>query len=85
MEIIQSVGTSEEGDQNIFSKFLEIKQKNESLKANVYSQFWKHTSTSQHGMLTSFDSEKGIMRMDFLQAQVPFPKAPSDYNRQFLI
>ena len=41
MDIIQSTGTNSSDDQNIFSKFLEIKQKNETLKANVYNQFWK--------------------------------------------
>ena len=57
MDIIQSVRTSEHGDQNIFSKFLEIKHKNEALKSNVYSQFWKQTSKSHHRLSIYLDSE----------------------------
>jgi len=60
---------------------LEIKQKNETLKANTYAQFWKQTSTSEHRLLTTFDSEKGRMQMEFLQAQVTFPNTPSDYKK----
>ena len=81
MEIIQSTETKSVGDTNIFSKFLEIKQKNESLKSQVYSQFWKQTSTSQHRLLSSFDSERGRMQMAFLQAKIPFPKSTTDYKK----
>ena len=66
LEIIQTTGTSSVDDQNIFSNFLEIKQKNETLKSNVYNQFWKQTSTSQHRLLSTFDSEKGKIQMAFL-------------------
>ena len=51
------------------------------MKSNVYNQFWKQTSTSQHRLLSTFDSEKGKMQMAFLQAQIPFPKSPSDYKK----
>jgi len=60
---------------------LQIKQKNETLKANTYAQFWKYTSTSQHRLLTAFDSEKRRMKMAFLQAQVPSPKTFVDYKK----
>lgn len=39
LEITQSTGVSEKEEPNIFTNFLEIKQNNESLKANVYAQF----------------------------------------------
>lgn len=81
LEIIQSTGTNTSDDSNIFSRFLKIKQKNESLMSNMYSQFWKQTSTSQHRLLSTYDSEKGRMQMAFLQAQIPFPKSPSDYKK----
>jgi hypothetical protein len=55
-----------EKDSNIFDKYKEIKQKNELLKNNTYTQFWKQTSTAQHKLLSSFDTEKGIMQMAFL-------------------
>ena len=41
----------------------------------------KETSTSQNKLLTTFDCEKVRMKMEFLQAQVPFPKASSDYKK----
>jgi ParB-like chromosome segregation protein Spo0J len=53
-----------------------------SVTNNTYAQFWKQTSTTQHRLLSSFDTEKGRMHMAFLQAQVPHPKAVSDYKRE---
>lgn len=41
LEITQSAGLSEQKEPNFFTNFLEIKQNNESLKANVCAQFWK--------------------------------------------
>ena len=72
MEIISSTETSAVGDANIFLTFLEIKQKNESLKYQVYSQFWKPTSTSQHRLLSAFDSERGRMKMEFFKLRFHF-------------
>jgi len=80
LEITQYAGASEIMERNFFTNFLEIKHKNEALKANVYAQFWKKTSTSQHRFLIAFDSEKGRMQMAFLQDQFPFAKASSDYK-----
>jgi len=81
MELIQSTETSSAEDTNIFSTFFEIKQKNESLKSQVYNKFWKQTSTSQHRLLSAFDSERGRMKMAFLQAQIPFPKSTTYYKK----
>jgi hypothetical protein len=61
-----------------------IKKKNQMLTNNTYAQFWKQTSTTQHKLLSSFDTEKGRMHMAFLQAQVPHPKEISDYKRETL-
>jgi hypothetical protein len=66
---------------NIFDKYKMIKQKNELLNISTYAQFWKQTSTSQHILLFSFDTEKGRMHMEFLQAKVPHPKATSVYKK----
>jgi len=81
LEITQSAGPNEREESNVFTNFLEIKQNNEALKANVYAQLWKQTSTSQHRLLTTFNSNKGRMHMAFLQAQVPFPKGSSHYRK----
>jgi hypothetical protein len=66
---------------NIFEKYNLIKKKNEMLTNSTYAQFWKQTSTTQHRLLSSFDTEKGRMHMACLQAQVPQPKTISDYKR----
>jgi hypothetical protein len=67
---------------SIFEKYDLIKKKNEMLTSNTYAQFWKQTSTTQHRLLSSFDTEKGRMHMAFLQAQVPHPKEITDYKRE---
>jgi hypothetical protein len=66
---------------SIFEKYDLIKKKNEMLTNNTYAQFWKQTSTTQHRLLSAFDTEKGRMHMEFLQAQVPHPKEITDYKR----
>jgi hypothetical protein len=66
---------------SIFDKYKMIKQRNELLTSNTYAQFWKQTSTTQHRLLSAFDTEKGRMHMEFLQAQVPHPKTISDYKK----
>jgi hypothetical protein len=66
---------------SIFEKYDLIKKRNQTLTSNTYAQFWKQTSTTQHRLLSAFDTEKGRMHMDFLQAQVPDPKAITDYKR----
>jgi hypothetical protein len=38
-------------------------------------------STVQHRLLSPFDKEKGIMHMEFLQAQVLDPKVIINYKR----
>jgi hypothetical protein len=69
---------------SIFEKYDMIKKKNQMLTNNTYAQFWKQTSMAQHRLLSSFDTEKGRMHMAFLQAQVPDPKAITDYKRKCL-
>jgi hypothetical protein len=66
---------------SIFEKYDMIKKKNQMLTGNTYAQFWKQTSTAQHKLLSSFDTEKGRIHMAFLQAQVPDPKAITNYKR----
>jgi hypothetical protein len=66
---------------SIFEKYELIKKKNQTLTNSTYAQFQKQTSTAQHRLLSAFDTEKGRMRMAFLQAQVPDPKVITDYKR----
>jgi hypothetical protein len=68
-------------ESNIFDKYKQIKQRNDLLNNNTYTQFWKKTSTDQHKMLSTFDIERGRMKMEFLQAQVPYPRTTADYKK----
>jgi hypothetical protein len=53
---------------SIFEKYELIKKINQTLTNSTCVQFWKQTSTTQHRMLSAFDTEKGRMHMAFLQA-----------------
>lgn len=66
---------------SIFENYKLIKKKNQTLTSSTYAQFQKQMSTMQHRLLSTFDTEKGRMHMDFLQAQVPDPKVITDYKR----
>jgi hypothetical protein len=65
----------------IFEKYELIKKKNQTLTSSTYAQFRKQSSTTQHRLLSTFDTEKGRMHMAYLQAQVQDPKVISDYKR----
>jgi hypothetical protein len=67
---------------SIFEKYDLIKKNNQTLTNSTYAQFWKQTSTTQHRLLSTFDTKKGIIHMAFLQAQVPDPKVITDYKRE---
>jgi hypothetical protein len=58
-----------------------IKNKNQTLTNNTYSQFWKKTSIAQHRLLSAFDTEKGRTHL----AKVPQPKEITDYKRSTIV
>jgi hypothetical protein len=65
----------------IFEKYELIKKRNQTLSSSTYAQFRKQSSTTQHRLLSAFDTEKGQMHMEFLETQVPDPKVITDYKR----
>lgn len=65
---------------NIFSKYKDIKQRNEIIKASTHTQFWKQTVVSQDILLSAFDSEKAKMQIEFLEVKVAAPRSPGDYK-----
>jgi hypothetical protein len=69
-------------DSNIFDKYKHIKKRNVLLNRNTYTQLWKKTSTSQHRLLSAFDTERGRMQMELLQEQVPHPKSKDSCRLQ---
>lgn len=54
---------------------------NEILKESTYAQFWKQIATAQGRLLSAFDSEKGKMHMEFLEAQTTEPKNITNYKK----
>ena len=65
----------------ILDRYKYIKLKNEILKISTYTQFWKQTTSSQGRLLSTFDAEKGRMKMAFLQAHIAQPKSAADYKK----
>lgn len=51
------------------------------MKTTTFSQFWKQKSSSQHKLLSTFDTEKGKMKIAFPEVEVPFPKTVNDYKK----
>ena len=45
--------------QNTFSRYKEIKKKNEALEVTTYSKFRKQYSTTHHRILRALDTKKG--------------------------
>lgn len=74
---------AEKKEEEIYDTFMETKRRNEVLKANTYNEFWKQKNNSQSRLLLAFDSEKGRMRMAFLEAQIPQPKIVVDYKKTY--
>ena len=54
-----------EKEETVFDTFKEIKIRNEIMKKNTYAQFWKQSATAQGKILSTFDSEKIKMHMEF--------------------
>lgn len=67
-------------EKSIFYKYKEIMLKNENLKGNTYTKFWKQTASAQIRLLSDFDTEKGIIQMAFLQAHIPHPQTTANYK-----
>ena len=68
-----------------FSRYKEIKRKNEALKVTTFSKFWKQTSTTQHKLLSALDSQKGQFQLAFLEPTVLVPKSAEDYKTLSLL
>ena len=58
--------TTEEKDLDIKEKYKKIKQTNEEIKSEIYSQFLKKKPGNQNRLLTAFDYSKKKMIMSFL-------------------
>ena len=55
------------------------------LTNNTYAQFWKQSSTAQNILFSTFDTEKGRMHLEFLQARVSQPKEITNYKRSTIV
>lgn len=67
-------------NQNIFFEFLEIKKKNEALKAVTYIEFQKQISSTKNILLSTLDIEKSEFKLAFLEPKVYAPKVVGNYK-----
>lgn len=65
---------------SIFARYKEIELKNEALKASTYSEFSKQAATTQHRLLSTFDSEKVKFKMAFSERKIATPRDFEDYK-----
>ena len=66
---------------DIQKKYKQIKEKNEEIKNEVYSQFLKEKPGNKDRFLTAFDYSTNKMIMSFLKTTVADPKSVSDYTK----
>lgn len=72
---------AEEKDLDIKERYKQIKQKNEEIKTEIYSQFLKQKPGNQNRLLSAFDYSNNKMMMSFLQPTTSAPKTVSDYKK----
>ena len=70
-----------EKEMDIMQKYKEIKIRNEALKADTYTQYWKQSPSDQSRLLYAFDYKTRKMQMTFLQSTVKHPKSSADYKK----
>ena len=73
--------TAEEKDLDIKEKYKQIKQKNEEIKIEIYSQLLKQKPGNQNRLLSAFDYSSNKMIMSFLQPTTSTPKTTADYKK----
>ena len=73
--------TAEEKDLDIKENYKQIKQKNEEIKSEIYSQFLKKKPWNQNRLLTAFDYSTNKMIMSFLQPTTSAPKTVANYKK----
>ena len=81
LKIPSSSKTIEGRDSDIKERYKQIKEKNEEIKREIYSQFLKEKPGNKDRLLTAFDYSTNKMIMSFLQPKVPDPKTISDYRK----
>ena len=73
--------TVEEKDLDIKERYKQIKQKNEEIKSEIYSQFIKQKPGNQNRLLTTFDYSTNKMIMSYLQPTTSTPKTVADNKK----
>ena len=78
---VSSSHTAEEKDFNIKYKYKQIKQKNEEIKTEIYSQFLKQKPGNRNRLMTAFDYSTNKMNMSFFKPTTSTPKKTIDYKK----
>ena len=71
----------EEKNLDIKEKYKKIKQRNEEIETEIYSQFIKKKPANQNRLLTAFDYSTNKMIMSFFQPANSAPKTVADYKK----
>ena len=62
-------------------KYKKIKFKNEEIKTEIYSQFFKQKLGNQNIFLSAFDYSTQKLIISVLQPTIPVPKTVADYKK----
>ena len=81
MEVPSSSKIAEGRVSDIQEKYKQIKERNEEIKREFYSQFLKEKPRDKDKLLTSFDYSTNKMIMSFLQPIVTNPNSVADYRK----
>ena len=84
IEVPSSSKTTEGKNIDIKEKYKQIKERNEQIKREVYSQFLEEKPGNKDKILTDFDYSTNKMIMSFLQPKVTDPKSVVDYRKRGL-
>ena len=81
LEIPSSSKIAEGKDSDIKQRYKQIKEKNEEIKREIYSQFLKENPGKKERLLTAFDYSTNKIIMSFLQPKIADPKTILDYQK----
>lgn len=57
-------------ERDIKDMYKEIKMRDEKLKSETYTQYFKHTPTNQSKLMSAFDIKVGKMLVSFMQPTI---------------
>jgi len=78
---VSSFTRSMDKQKDIKERYKEIKLRNETLKAETYSQYFKQTPANQYRLMSAFDIKTGKIKMTFMQPTIQQPRSSTNYKK----